>query len=84
LLLGGQKPAKSPGGIAPTFKEKPKVGQDPSGKNIVIECQCTANPKPTFTWYKGTTVVTSSSRIVPTITENGNEYSLKLEILVRS
>ncbi|CAL1540884.1 unnamed protein product [Lymnaea stagnalis] len=78
---GGEKPGKPPGGIAPTFKEKPKVAQDPSGKNIVIECQCTANPKPVITWYKGTSVLTASARVVPTIVENGDEYTLKLEII---
>ncbi|KAH9502719.1 hypothetical protein Btru_069594 [Bulinus truncatus] len=78
---GGEKPGKPPTGIAPTFKEKPKVAQDASGKNIVIECQCTANPKPTITWYKGTTTLQASSRVVPTIIENGNEFTLKLEIL---
>ncbi|XP_055900297.1 twitchin-like isoform X6 [Biomphalaria glabrata] len=78
---GGEKPGKPPTGIAPAFKEKPKVAQDASGKNIVIECQCSANPKPTITWYKGTSTLQASSRIVPTLIENGNEYTLKLEIL---
>ncbi|CAG5133821.1 unnamed protein product, partial [Candidula unifasciata] len=74
------KQAKA-GGVAPTFKEKPKIIQDPSGKNINIECHCTASPKPTITWYKGASVLAASSRVVPTVTENGNECVLKLEIL---
>lgn len=82
FFSGGEKPGKPPTGIAPAFKEKPKVAQDASGKNIVIECQCSANPKPTITWYKGTSTLQASSRIVPTLIENGNEYTLKLEILV--
>lgn len=69
--------------MAPTFKEKPKIIQDPSGKNIIIECRCTASPKPSITWYKGASVLAASSRVVPTVTESDNEYMLKLEILVR-
>ncbi|XP_059156398.1 twitchin-like isoform X4 [Physella acuta] len=78
---GGEKSSKPPGGMAPTFKEKPKVSQDPTGKNIIIECHCTANPKPSLTWFKGSSVLAASNRLVPTLTENGNEYTLKLEIL---
>ena len=80
-LPGGDK-APKPGGIAPTFTEKPKVSQDASGKNIVIVCQCTASPKPTITWLKGTAPLQASARVVPTMVEDGNKYTLKLEIMV--
>ena len=79
--LGGQKP-KTPGGIAPTFKEKPKVAQDPSGKNLVIECSCTANPKPELFWFKDGVTLPLSATKKSTLTQSGNEFVIKLEILV--
>ena len=79
-FAGGDKPKSK--ATAPVFKEKPKVGQDASGKNIVIECRCTGSPKPTITWFKGTQVVASSTRVKQTMTESGGEYIIKMEIVV--
>ncbi|KAK7500459.1 hypothetical protein BaRGS_00008366, partial [Batillaria attramentaria] len=79
-FAGGEKPAK-PDGIAPTFTEKPKVSQDAGGKSIIIVCKCQANPKPSITWMKGTNPLQASSRVVPSIVEEGNNYTLKLKIL---
>ncbi|KAK7099461.1 hypothetical protein V1264_003597 [Littorina saxatilis] len=78
LNFAGSNQAK-PGGQAPAFKEKPKVVQDV--KTINITCQCTASPKPTFTWMKGASPLQASARVVPTVTEEGNVYNLKLQIL---
>ncbi|KAL8565323.1 hypothetical protein ACOMHN_029019 [Nucella lapillus] len=80
-FAGGDKGAKPAGGVAPTFTEKPKVSQDPSGKNIIITCQCQGTPKPNFIWYKGTTVLEASARVLETVHEEGNKYTLKLEVL---
>ncbi|XP_070200689.1 twitchin-like isoform X4 [Littorina saxatilis] len=78
FMTVGSNQAK-PGGQAPAFKEKPKVVQDV--KTINITCQCTASPKPTFTWMKGASPLQASARVVPTVTEEGNVYNLKLQIL---
>lgn len=81
FITGGQKP-KTPGGVAPTFKEKPKVAQDASGKNLVIECRCSSNPKPEVLWFKDGVSLPMNARIKPTITGAGNDYVIKLEITV--
>lgn len=83
VILGGEKPEKIPGGIAPTFKEKPKVVQDPSGKKLTIECKCTANPQPNLTWYKGTTVLKEDARHKMRMEKNNNDYNLYLDIMVK-
>merc|ERR1711913_222866 len=40
-----------------------------------------ANPKPDITWFKGNSPLPASPRIKPSMTQNGNEYLIKLEIL---
>ncbi|XP_076471204.1 twitchin-like [Babylonia areolata] len=81
LNFAGAQKAKPPGGVAPAFTEKPKVSQDPSGKNIIITCQCTGSPAPNITWFKGANQLQPSARVVPTVKEEGGKYTLKLEIL---
>ena len=58
------------------------MSQDASGKNIVITCQCSASPKPSIAWLKGTNPLQASARVVPSMVEEGNKYTLKMEILV--
>ncbi|KAL8579173.1 hypothetical protein ACOMHN_010757 [Nucella lapillus] len=76
---GGQAP--KPAGAAPTFTQNPVVTQEAGGKNLRITCQCTASPKPTITWMKGPIALKPSARILPTVAEEGNKYTLKLDIL---
>ncbi|XP_052825204.1 twitchin isoform X2 [Octopus bimaculoides] len=70
-----------PAGKAPNFKEKPKISQDASGKNIHIECSCTADPKPTITWYKGSTLLKENNRLKLKTTQDKENYSFMLDIL---
>ncbi|XP_041366543.1 twitchin-like isoform X3 [Gigantopelta aegis] len=77
---GGEKKDKPPGGIAPTFTEKPRVTQEAGGKNIVIICKCTANPKPTISWFKGTTPLATGPRVNTTMTSEGDDHTIKMEI----
>jgi hypothetical protein len=80
-FLAGEKAAGK--AVAPTFKEKPKVAQDASGKNLAIECTCMAIPKPTITWYKGTEVIKEGGQYKMRITElKDNSYGIFLDIIV--
>nr|XP_029716085.1 twitchin isoform X7 [Aedes albopictus] len=38
-------------GFKPAFTERPVTRQSDDGKNIVFECRCIGDPKPTYTWY---------------------------------
>ncbi|CAH8566640.1 unnamed protein product [Schistosoma rodhaini] len=48
-LQANQKQA----GKGPVF-EKPKIYQNNQGRDVVLECRCSADPAPTFTWYQNT------------------------------
>ncbi|KXJ80778.1 hypothetical protein RP20_CCG023458 [Aedes albopictus] len=37
-------------GFKPAFTERPVTRQSDDGKNIVFECRCIGDPKPTYTW----------------------------------
>ena len=73
---------EAPKGIAPQFKEKPKISQDPTGKNVTIECICLASPKPAVTWYRGATVVKDSGRIKISMVQSQDTYTLVMKIVV--
>lgn len=38
-------------GFKPAFTERPVTRQSDDGKNIVFECRCIGDPKPTYTWF---------------------------------
>ena len=82
LFIVGAQPGK-PGGKAPTFKEKPSVKQEGGGKNLVIECKCSANPKPDITWYKDNKVLKETNRVKSRMSGTGEDFVLNLDILVR-
>ncbi|KAF2885738.1 hypothetical protein ILUMI_20442 [Ignelater luminosus] len=68
-------------GFAPSFIEKPKIIPNESGTLITMKCKCKAKPKPQVTWYRGTSVVTESSKISINITDVEEDiYELTLEI----
>jgi hypothetical protein len=71
------------GGIAPTFIEKPKITPNATGTVITMRCRCKANPKPTVSWFRGTTLVQESSKItMRTVEVDTDIYDLILEIKV--
>ncbi|XP_029656666.2 disorganized muscle protein 1, partial [Octopus sinensis] len=70
-----------PAGKAPNFTEKPKIAQDASGKNIHMECSCIADPKPTITWYKGSTLLKENNRLKLKTTQDKDKYTFMLDIL---
>jgi hypothetical protein len=82
VRAGGDKAGGKPGGVAPTFTQKPIVTQEGGGTHLVIICQCQAAPEPTVYWMKGTKRIVASTRIIPTKVGDGNTYTLKLEIKV--
>ncbi|CAM1309087.1 unc-22 (predicted), partial [Pycnogonum litorale] len=67
-------------GEAPSFVEKPKIIPEDDGKRIIMECKVKAKPKPTITWYHGSTVVKETNRIKINVVEAKDVYLIKLEL----
>lgn len=80
LISGGDNSS----GFAPSFIEKPRIIPNESGTLITLRCNCTANPKPEVTWYKGTKLVTETSKISMKVTGQENKYEILLLIQVMS
>jgi len=78
LISGGDNSS----GFAPSFIEKPRIIPNESGTLITLRCNCTANPKPEVTWYKGTKLVTETSKISMKVTGQENKYEILLLIQV--
>lgn len=70
--------------MAPSFIEKPRIIPNESGTLITLRCKCQANPKPEVTWYKGTKVVTETSKITMKVNGEDNTYEVLLLIQVKS
>uniref|UniRef100_A0A1I8HAW8 Ig-like domain-containing protein n=1 Tax=Macrostomum lignano TaxID=282301 RepID=A0A1I8HAW8_9PLAT len=70
--------APQPSGTPPNFIEKPRIERE--GDNIRITCICKGDPAPTFTWYRGESVMTSGGRYSISSTNSGIEYTLVLLI----
>lgn len=69
-------------GDAPTFVEKPKIISEDDGKRIIMECKVKANPKPTIIWYLDNVVIKETNRIIQTVKQEKDVYTIKLELRV--
>lgn len=78
LISGGDAGS----GLAPSFIEKPRIIPNESGTLITLRCNCTANPKPEVTWFKGTKIVTETSKISMKVSGQENTYEVLLLIQV--
>lgn len=78
MITGGD----SGSGFAPSFIEKPRIIPNESGTLITLRCNCTANPKPEVTWFKGTKMVTETSKISMKVDGKENTYEILLLIQV--
>ncbi|GFU27590.1 hypothetical protein TNCV_283081 [Trichonephila clavipes] len=67
-------------GDAPTFVEKPKIISEDEGKRIIMECKVKANPKPTITWFLDNVVIKETNRIVQTVKQEKDVYTIRLEL----
>ena len=67
-----------PAGSAPNFVTKPNIRQE-KGK-IILECQLTADPEPSFSWLLNGKPVTSGGRILTRSSKNNNIYLAAMEI----
>ncbi|PRD35198.1 UNVERIFIED_CONTAM: unc-22 [Trichonephila clavipes] len=70
-------------GDAPTFVEKPKIISEDEGKRIIMECKVKANPKPTITWFLDNIVIKETNRIVQTVKQEKDVYTIRLELKMR-
>ncbi|KAL3842487.1 hypothetical protein ACJMK2_020493 [Sinanodonta woodiana] len=50
-------------GIAPNFTQKPVIQQVDGGKKLLVECQLTADPEPSITWFRDGTQITAGGKI---------------------
>lgn len=72
-------------GFAPSFIEKPRIIPNESGTLITLRCICSANPKPEVTWFKGTKMITETSKISMKVTDQQeNTYEILLLIQVNT
>lgn len=69
-------------GDAPTFVEKPKIISEDDGKRIIMECKVKANPKPTIIWYLDNVVTKETNRIIQTVKQEKDVYTIRLELRV--
>jgi len=78
LNLGGAA-KKQADGVAPNFTTKPSTKQ--VGKDLLMECQLTAEPQPSLEWFRDETQITSGGRVTITVESKGaHVYLLKLLI----
>lgn len=78
MISGGENGS----GFVPSFTEKPRIIPNESGTLITLRCICTANPKPEVTWFKGTKMVTETSKISMKVNGQENTYEILLFIQV--
>ncbi|XP_039449989.1 myosin light chain kinase, smooth muscle-like isoform X1 [Culex pipiens pallens] len=63
-------------GFKPAFTERPVTRQSDDGKNIIFECRCIGDPKPTYTWYHEKNEITMSGRFASEVEEDQNHCYL--------
>ncbi|XP_065089532.1 twitchin isoform X13 [Ochlerotatus camptorhynchus] len=63
-------------GFKPAFTERPVTRQSDDGKNIVFECRCIGDPKPTYTWYHEKNEIQMSGRFSSEVEEDQNHCYL--------
>ncbi|XP_058812494.1 twitchin isoform X4 [Topomyia yanbarensis] len=63
-------------GFKPAFTERPVTRQSDDGKNIIFECRCIGDPKPTYTWYHEKSEVQMGGRFQSEVEEDQNHCYL--------
>ncbi len=62
----------------PTFTQAPSVRM--FEESVLLECQCTADPVPSFTWTLDGKAITASAKYRQGILSEGNTHKIFLEI----
>ncbi|XP_038051694.1 twitchin-like [Patiria miniata] len=65
---------------APSFTMQPKIEQSPDGRNLTFQCELTADPKPTLTWFKDDVPLAAGGRYTMNVEPDDNVYFLTLGI----
>ncbi|XP_022091183.1 twitchin-like isoform X3 [Acanthaster planci] len=65
---------------APSFTMQPKIEQSSDGRNLTFQCELTADPRPTLTWYKDDVPLATSGRIKMNVEQDDNIFFLTLGI----
>lgn len=65
-------------GIRPQFVQKPTIRH--SGGKIIIECQLSADPKPSITWLLNNRLIVPGERIFTDVRSEGHVHLIVLEI----
>ena len=65
---------------APSFTVQPKIDQSPDGRHLTFQCELTADPEPTLTWYKNDVLIKHGGRYNMKVKKDDNVYFIELEI----
>ncbi|XP_035779466.1 twitchin-like isoform X8 [Anopheles albimanus] len=68
-------------GFKPAFTDRPVTRQSDDGKNIIFECRCIGDPKPSYTWYHEKNEIAMSGRFSSEVEEDQNHcYRIRFTI----
>uniref|UniRef100_A0AAG5CSE1 Twitchin n=1 Tax=Anopheles atroparvus TaxID=41427 RepID=A0AAG5CSE1_ANOAO len=63
-------------GFKPAFTDRPVTRQSDDGKNIIFECRCIGDPKPSYSWYHEKNEIAMSGRFSSEVEEDQNHSYL--------
>jgi len=69
---------QSGGGGRPTFTQSPQVRM--FEESVLLECRCTADPVPSFTWTFDGKAITVGTKYKQGILTEGNTHTIFLEV----
>lgn len=75
ILQQGTQPAQ---GSRPQFVQKPTIRQ--SGQAVIIECQLTADPSPSVSWFHNNLPIQQSSRLLQDMRSEEYVHQISLQI----
>ncbi|XP_050099300.1 twitchin isoform X8 [Anopheles aquasalis] len=68
-------------GFKPAFTDRPVTRQSDDGKNIIFECRCIGDPKPSYTWYHEKNEIAMAGRFSSEVEEDQNHcYRIRFTI----
>ncbi|XP_061506911.1 twitchin isoform X8 [Anopheles gambiae] len=63
-------------GFKPAFTDRPVTRQSDDGKNIIFECRCIGDPKPSYTWFHEKNEIAMAGRFSSEVEEDQNHCYL--------
>ncbi|XP_050067771.1 twitchin isoform X12 [Anopheles maculipalpis] len=63
-------------GFKPAFTDRPVTRQSDDGKNIIFECRCIGDPKPSYSWFHEKNEIAMAGRFSSEVEEDQNHCYL--------